>query len=72
MTFDVQQRIKKHNSGDGAKYTRSRRPVVLVRTEMYSTETEARKREAQIKGWPRIKKENLVRFDHQDRMDEKG
>ncbi|MDD5463459.1 MAG: GIY-YIG nuclease family protein [Methylococcales bacterium] len=59
IALDVQQRIEKHNSGDGAKYTRSRRPVKLVRKEKYATESQARKREAEIKGLTRIEKENL-------------
>lgn len=59
IALDVQQRIKKHNSGDGAKYTRSRRPVKLVRKEKHATESRARKREAEIKGLTRIEKENL-------------
>ncbi|MHB8831267.1 MAG: GIY-YIG nuclease family protein [Patescibacteria group bacterium] len=62
IALDVQQRIKKHNSGDGAKYTRSHRPVRLVRKEKYATESQARKREAEIKAWPRIKKLDLVRY----------
>jgi len=64
IALEVQQRIKKHNSGDGAKYTRSRRPVKLVRKEKYATESLARKREAEIKAWPRLKKLNLVRYGH--------
>lgn len=62
IALDVQQRIKKHNSGDGAKYTRSRRPVKLVRKEKYATESQARKREAEIKSCPRLKKLNLVHY----------
>lgn len=62
IALDVKQRIGKHNSGDGAKYTRSRRPVKLVRKEKYATEGLARKREAEIKGWTRFKKLNLIRY----------
>ena len=62
IATDVAARIKRHNSGDGAKYTRSRLPVVLVRTEPVASESAARKREAQIKRWSHIKKESLVKY----------
>ena len=32
---DIEQRIAKHNSGQGAKYTKIRRPVELVYKEVY-------------------------------------
>ncbi len=60
ITLDVEERVAKHNAGMGAKYTRSHRPVKLVRTETYATETEARKREAEIKSWRKDQKENLL------------
>ena len=65
ITVDVDQRIERHNVGEGAKYTRSRRPVVLVRTEKHASESKARKREAEIKSWTRDKKEQLIRSDAQ-------
>ncbi|MEJ7469588.1 GIY-YIG nuclease family protein, partial [Staphylococcus warneri] len=46
---DVEARIKQHNLGKGAKYTKARRPVVLVYQEMYDTKSEALKREYEIK-----------------------
>lgn len=61
IAIDVAQRLAKHNAGDGAKYTRSHRPVKLVRVETYATETEARKREAEIKSWKKTRKESLIR-----------
>jgi len=60
IALDVEQRIAKHNSGDGAKYTRSRQPVKLVRTEVYKSESKARKREMEIKSWTKQQKENLI------------
>ena len=42
---DVEARIKQHNLGKGAKYTKARRPVVLVYQEIYDTKSEALKRE---------------------------
>lgn len=64
ISNNISKRIARHNAGKGAKYTSTRHPVELVRTESVASETEARKREAQIKGWVKIKKENLVKFGH--------
>jgi putative endonuclease len=60
ITINLEERVGKHNQGTGAKYTRARRPVTLVYSEKYSNTTEARKREGQIKGWPKVKKEQLI------------
>ena len=60
ITNDIEHRVKEHNRGDGAKYTFSRRPVKLVYCEEHNNVSEARKREAQVKSWTRIKKEQLI------------
>ena len=60
ITNNLDKRMKKHNAGTGAKYTRNRRPVVLVYTEKYDGISRARKREEQVKHWSRIKKEQLI------------
>ena len=52
---DIKQRIAKHNSGQGAKYTKIRRPVELVYQEMFNTKSEALKREYEIKTLTREK-----------------
>lgn len=49
VTNDLSRRVDAHNSGDGAKYTRSRRPVTLVYTEDCDDRSAALKREYQIK-----------------------
>lgn len=60
-TNDVEKRIREHNtSKQGAKYTRMRRPVVLKYTEIFSTISEARKREAAIKRLTRKQKATLL------------
>lgn len=59
-TSDVGNRIKEHNAGEAAVWTKKRRPVVLVYTESHRTLLGARRREAQIKGWSIKKKLNLV------------
>lgn len=59
-TNNLDQRIKTHNQGKGAKYTRARRPVELAYYEVFSTKEEAMRREAQIKRMARKEKEKLV------------
>lgn len=59
-TTDVKARIRKHNSGKGAKYTRSRLPVKLVYYEEYETKHEAMSREYYIKQMPRKSKLDLI------------
>jgi len=61
ITNDLEGRIEKHNKGAGAKYTSGRRPVTLVYNERYGSVSEARKREAQVKGWSRHTKEQLIK-----------
>ena len=58
-TTDVVHRVTVHNSGHGAKYTRTRRPVELVWYEAFATKHEAMSWEYTIKQWPRAKKELL-------------
>lgn len=49
-----------HNSGRGAKYTRSRLPVELVYVECFPTKSEALKREAALKRLSRTEKLSLI------------
>ena len=64
ITNDLKKRIEAHNSGkDGARYTRSRRPVKLVYSEQVESKSAAAKLEYQIKKLPREKKELIVRGD---------
>ena len=60
-TCDLKRRIRAHNAGKGAKYTRSRLPVTLAWAEEQASFTAARKREAQIKKMSRERKEDLIR-----------
>ncbi len=60
-TYDIEKRIKEHNSGkNGAKYTRSRRPVKLVYVKTCSNLSDALKGEAQIKKLSRVQKMRLI------------
>ena len=55
-TNDLRKRLETHNSGRGAKYTRSRRPVKLVYTEQYESKSDALRREYEIKQLSRAQK----------------
>ena len=59
-TTDVKKRVETHNSGKGAKYTRSRLPVELVYTEEFEDKIEAQKRAYAIKQLTRAEKESLI------------
>ncbi|MFQ5407790.1 MAG: GIY-YIG nuclease family protein [Anaerolineales bacterium] len=59
-TLDVERRIAQHNSGRGARYTRTRRPVALVYLEGLGNRADAMRREAQIKRLNRASKARLI------------
>ncbi|SJZ75790.1 GIY-YIG nuclease family protein [Selenihalanaerobacter shriftii] len=59
-TTDLERRVDEHNEGQGAKYTRGRRPVKLIYNEEYKTRSEAQKREYQIKQYKRKDKLALI------------
>ena len=61
-TNDLDRRLKQHNDSKlGAHYTKIRRPVALRYSETFVDLKTARKREAEIKGWRREKKLNLMK-----------
>jgi putative endonuclease len=60
-TPDIENRIKTHNAGKGAKYTRGRRPVRLVWFKEYKYFKSAVLEEKRIKSLTREEKEVLVR-----------
>lgn len=62
-TKDIEKRVELHNSGKGAKYTATRRPVKLVYSEELPTVSAALKREHKIKRLPKAKKEELALSD---------
>ena len=59
-TNNLEKRIKDHNAGKGAKYTKSRCPVELVYYETFATKEEAMRREYAVKQLSRIKKIQLI------------
>ncbi len=60
-TTDPERRVKTHNAGRGAKYTRMRRPVTLIYVEEQPDRTSAMKRERAIKALSRDRKMKLVK-----------
>lgn len=59
-TNDLDARIRAHNAGKGAKYTKSRRPVRLVYYETFATRKEAMRREYEVKRYTRKQKLALI------------
>lgn len=62
-TPDVTLRVMKHNEGGGSAYTAKRRPVDLAYVEVHENRDAALKREQQLKGWRRAKKDALIAGD---------
>jgi putative endonuclease len=59
-TTDPERRVKTHNAGRGARYTRTRRPVELVYLEPQPDKVSAMKRERTIKTMTRQRKIQLI------------
>lgn len=59
-TTDIERRMREHNSGKGAKYTRGRGPVELVYREKKDSKSSAMKREYEIKQLKREEKIELI------------
>lgn len=59
-TYDVERRVAVHNAGQGAKYTRSRRPVECVYFESFEGKSEAMRRESAIKKMSKKEKTNII------------
>lgn len=61
ISTDVDYRLKQHNAGKGAKYTRGRRPVCLVWcSPPMPTKAEATKEEIRIKKLKRLEKWEII------------
>lgn len=60
-TTDVKRRVKEHNQGKGAKYTRGRGPVKLCYSEEHQSKSQAMKREYAIKQLKRRDKLKLIK-----------
>jgi predicted GIY-YIG superfamily endonuclease len=62
ITKDLRRRCRQHNAGTASRYTRGRRPVILVYHEAHTGRSSALKREAALKSLSRRQKESLVRL----------
>lgn len=62
VTHNLDERIKRHTLGQGAEFTRRNKVDKVIYVEKFTTLVEARRRERQIKGWRREKKENLIKY----------
>jgi len=60
ITNDLEARLKKHNSGKGAKYTRGRTPVEIVHSQQWSDKSRALKAEFSLKKKTRAQKLALI------------
>ena len=66
IATDVDRRAAVHNRGQGAKYTRSHRPVTVIYREPCADKSAALRREAAIKRLPRAQKLKLIQTDKRD------
>lgn len=66
-TNDLERRIRHHNEGKGAKFTRGRGPLEIVYFEEFTTKSEAMMREAEIKRLTRPEKLKLIGEMENDR-----
>jgi predicted GIY-YIG superfamily endonuclease len=60
IALDVEARLKQHQEGKGAKYTRGRGPLELVYREACGTKAEALRREREVKRLRRVAKVALI------------
>jgi putative endonuclease len=63
ISSDVKSRVRRHNRGKGAKYTRSRRPVRLLRSWEYPDRSAAAKAEYAFKQLSRTEKLSRISCD---------
>lgn len=61
ITTEPRRRIQDHNRGEGSRMAVNQGPFRLVYTSQpFPNQSEARKREIQVKGWTRKKKQKLI------------
>lgn len=60
VALDVAARVKQHQEGRGAKYTRGRGPLELAYCEACGSKAEALRREREVKRLRRAAKESLI------------
>lgn len=60
VTTDIDRRLREHQEGKASRYTRTRRPVVLVYQEKCGTRSQSLARECAVKSLSRQRKEELI------------
>ena len=65
-TNDLEKRLKAHNAGAGAKYTRARLPVELVWYETFDNKLDAQRREYAVKQLTRAQKQALIQGERNE------
>lgn len=65
-TTDIERRLKAHNSGKGAKYTKTRLPVTLLYHEPFESKQAAMKAEYAFKKKTRQQKLDFLKKDNSD------
>ena len=60
ITTNIKRRISEHNNKLGAKSLFGKLPVLLVYKEQFEDQTEAARREKEIKDWNHAKKRSLI------------
>ncbi len=64
-TTDLERRLLEHEEGEGARYTKCRRPVTLVYSQEFESIAEAFYWEKRVQGWGRAKREALIKEERQ-------
>lgn len=67
-TNNLENRLKMHKTGHGAKYTKGRGPINLMYFEVFSSKSEALKREYEIKQFTKNKKEELIKMGNKNNL----
>ncbi len=65
-TNDLERRLKEHFTGEGSNHTKKHPPIRLLYYEEFDRIDDAFKREKQIQGWSRKKKEALINGKTED------
>jgi predicted GIY-YIG superfamily endonuclease len=60
VTTDIARRLDEHQEGRASRFTRTRRPVVLVHQEKCGSRSQALSRECVVKSMSRQRKESLI------------
>lgn len=68
ITNDLDKRIKAHNEGKGARYTKGRGPVKLVHSCIKQNRSQATKLELSLKKMSREKKLKFINFWTKDKL----